>query len=218
MPAAKSVTTYSVSGAEANRCAQAVCAVMVTYHPSAAMVENLRDLAAQVQGLVIVDNGSNAGELHALRAVSQDLALHLIENGTNLGVAEALNRGVRRAKDLGYRWVILFDQDSRTEPAFIERMFKAWQTHPKREALASIHPRYMHPGLGGFGRYGPRAPDGSPVWSMTSGALMPTWIFDRIGWFASEFFIDWIDIEYCFRIRSAGYLIAESRAILMHDP
>jgi rhamnosyltransferase len=46
---------------------------------------------------------------------------------------------------------------------------------------------------------------------------MPTWIFDRIGWFASEYFIDCVDFEYCLRIRAAGYLIADSReAVLMH--
>ena len=53
---------------------------------------------------------------------------------------------------------------------------------------------------------------------MTSGAMMPTWIFDKIGWFASDFFIDWVDTEYCFRIRAAGYRIAESEAILVHSP
>jgi rhamnosyltransferase len=48
---------------------------------------------------------------------------------------------------------------------------------------------------------------------------MPTWIFDKIGWFSSEFIIDWVDIEYCFRIRAAGYLIAgSSEAILVHTP
>jgi rhamnosyltransferase len=46
---------------------------------------------------------------------------------------------------------------------------------------------------------------------------MPTWIFDRIGWFASEYFIDEVDSEFCYRIRAAGYLIADSRqAVLVH--
>jgi rhamnosyltransferase len=52
---------------------------------------------------------------------------------------------------------------------------------------------------------------------MTSGTLMPLWIFDRIGWFASEYFIDLVDWEYCFRIRAAGYLVADSsQATLLH--
>ena len=54
---------------------------------------------------------------------------------------------------------------------------------------------------------------------MTSGALMPTWIFDKLGRFASEYFIDQVDIEYCYRIRAAGYLVADSRNVsLSHSP
>jgi rhamnosyltransferase len=52
---------------------------------------------------------------------------------------------------------------------------------------------------------------------MTSGALMPAWIFYRIGYFASEYFIDEVDTEYCLRIRAAGYILADSRdAVLVH--
>ena len=53
---------------------------------------------------------------------------------------------------------------------------------------------------------------------MTSGALMPTWIFDKIGMFASEYFIDLVDHEYCLRIRAAGYLITDTKgAVLLHS-
>ena len=53
--------------------------------------------------------------------------------------------------------------------------------------------------------------------SMTSGSLMPMWIFDRIGLFASDYFIDLVDCEYCLRLRSAGFRIVESpQATLLH--
>ena len=206
-------------GLKPNTGKQWVCAVLVTYYPSAAMIENFHNILAEVQEFVVVDNGSSEYEVNELRIASRNLGFHLIENRENLGIAEALNQGVRWAKDKGYPWVILFDQDSKTQGAFVERMFNTWLSHPRRSQIASIHPRYLVPETGRFGWYAPRAPDGSPFWSMTSGALMPTWIFDNIGWFASEFFIDWVDIEYCFRIRAAGYLIAESQeAVLVHSP
>lgn len=194
------------------------CAVIVTYHPGLSILETLQQLLSQVQGLVIVDNGSAASEVEALRSAAQDLGFCLIENGENLGIAEALNQGVRWAKGEGHAWVLLFDQDSRMCDKFVEKMFKTWLSHPNRDRIASIHPRYMHPQLG-CRPLAPRASDGTLIWCMSSGTLMPLWIFDKIGWFASEFFIDWVDIEYCFRIRKAGYLIAESaEAILMHEP
>lgn len=198
--------------------AQSVCAVMVTYHPSAKMLEHMSDVLAQVQGLVVVDNGSNDDELDPLRLASKNLGFQLIENGENLGVAEALNQGVRWAKNKGYPWVMLFDQDSRITGGFVRQMFAAWEAHTDRERVGSIHPRYVDPETG-VEAVVPRASDGSPVFPMTSGALMPAWIFDRIGWFATEYFIDFVDWEYCFRIRAAGYLIGDSRqATLLHAP
>lgn len=197
--------------------AQFVCAVIATYHPSATMLENLRNVLSEVQGLVVVDNGSNPEELGALREESRSLGFQLIENGDNLGIAEALNRGVRWAKSKAYSWVLLLDQDSMACDGFVAALLRTWLSHPQPDKIATVHPRYLHRELG-CRALALRAGDGSRIWCLTSGALMPTWIFDRIGWFASEFFIDWVDIEYCFRIRAAGYLIVESEAILIHDP
>lgn len=163
-----------------------------------------------------MDNGSNTDELDLLRDASQTLGFHLVENGENLGIAEALNQGVLWAKRKGYLWTILFDQDSEITDGFICQMFATLESHPDRERVASIHPRYVDP-VTGVEPEVRRASDGGPVMSMTSGALMPTWIFDKIGWFATEYFIDFVDFEYCFRIRAAGYLIADStQAVLLH--
>lgn len=194
--------------------AQSVCAVIVTYHPSADMVENMSSIIAQVQGLVVVDNGSTPDELNLLRLAGRTLSFHLIENGANLGIAEALNQGVRWAKESGYPWVILFDQDSKITEGFVENMFAAWESHPERERVASLHPKYVDLETGESPVR--RAKDGGPVVSMTSGALMPTWLFDKIGAFASEYFIDEVDTEYCYRIRAAGYLVADSRQAVLH--
>lgn len=197
---------------------QSVCAVIVTYHPTVKMLEHMRAVQAQVQELVVVDNGSNSDEVAALRSGAQSLGFHLFENRKNLGIAEALNQGVGWAKERGYAWVILFDQDSKITEGFVREMFSAWEFHPHRQQVAAIHPRYADPDTG-IELWVPRAADGSPILPMTSGTLMPLWIFERIGWFASEYFIDLVDWEYSLRIRVAGFLLADSRqAKLLHSP
>jgi rhamnosyltransferase len=189
---------------------------MVSYHPSAEMLESIAMIMEQLPRLVVVDNGSNPGELNLLRKAIQLPGVHLIENGKNLGIAEALNQGVRWAISEGYPWVILFDQDSRITDGFMDRMFATLESHPEHERVGSIHPRYIHPDTG-LEKPVSRATDGGPITSITSGALMPAWIFERIGGFASEYFIDWVDIEFSYRIRAAGFLIADSRdAVLLH--
>jgi rhamnosyltransferase len=140
----------------------------------------------------------------------------LLENRENLGIAEALNQGVRWAKNRGFAWVILFDQDSKITEGFVHQMLATWESHPVSGRVCSIHPRYIGPDTG-MELLVPRMRDGGPFVSMTSGSLMPTWVFDKIGWFASEYFIDFVDWEYCARIRAAGYLVADSReATLLH--
>jgi len=196
---------------------RSVCAVFVTYHPSAAMIDNLSEVRRQADGLIVVDNHSNPLALGKLREASRDLDFQLIENEDNLGIAEALNQGVRGARGAGYPWVILFDQDSRLTPDFIENMLETWESHPQRDRICAIHPTYYDPEVV-KDPVRQRASDGGPVTSMTSGALMPVWVFEKVGWFDPDFFIDEVDAEYCYRIRAAGYIIADSRkGVLLHQ-
>jgi rhamnosyltransferase len=198
--------------------AQSVCAVIVTYGPGSTILDHISKVLQQVQYLVVVDNGSNDDKLGRLRAARSTFRFHLIENGENLGIAEALNQGINWAKNQGYAWVILFDQDSLVTGGFIGQIFGAWEAHPDRERVAAIHPRYLDPRTSIEANV-PRAADGSPIFPMTSGTLMPVWIFDKIGWFASEYFIDVVDWEYSFRIRSRKFRVADAvDAKLLHSP
>lgn len=211
-------TVDQLSIAPNRRTSSDVCAIVVTYHPAPRMIENLQRISGQVQRMVVVDNGSAVLEVALLHEAQRDLGFVLVENRENLGIAEALNQGIQRARENGYPWVILFDQDSSVPDGFVDGMFEAWEHHPERARVAAIHPRYRDPKTGREALVR-RARDGGPITSMTSGALMPTWIFDKIGGFASEYFIDCVDTEYCFRIRASGYLIADSdKAELPHAP
>jgi rhamnosyltransferase len=197
---------------------RSLCAVMVSYHPLPETIENIKGVLAQVKDLVVVDNGSNANELALLRASRRVLGFHIIENSENLGIAEALNQGIAWARSQGYSWVILFDQDSAITDGFVDRMFATWESHPERERVGSVHPRYKDGRTGLESRPRGDRYEGGPLTSMTSGSLIPMWIFDRVGYFASEFFIDCVDHEYCFRLFKAGYFVVDSKeAVLLHS-
>src|ERR1700730_12863141 len=89
-----------------------VSAIVVTFHPRKDHFQNFAKIRAQVDLLVVVDNGSAEDELAQIRESRDELHFNLIENGENLGIAAALNLGVRVAQREGCRWVALFDQDS----------------------------------------------------------------------------------------------------------
>ena len=193
-----------------------VCAIVVTYHPTVEMLDNVPLVLNQVNALVVVDNGSTASELAPWQVASRLHGFDLIQNAENLGIAEALNQGVHWAQRRGFPWVLLFDQDSKITDGYLETMFRSWKAHSDPERVSSIHPRYRDTTMGVEGVLR-RAEDGGPIVAMTSGALMPIWIFEKIGYFRADYFVDEVDTEFCFRTRAAGYLLADSpTSVLLH--
>ncbi len=190
------------------------CAVVITFFPQTAVLDNLAKVRSQVEGLVVVDNGSPAETLTPLKTAAGKLDFTLIENEVNLGIAAALNTGVRWAMAHGFRYVALFDQDSTVTEGFCRAMLAQYESHPQRDKVAIVTPSQMERSTGGA-RSHRFAKDGSPLIAITSGSLMPVEIFDRCGWFQEELIIDCVDHEYCLRARSRGYTLAECRSAVL---
>lgn len=197
---------------------KSICAVVVTYHPDDGVLHNLAAIRPQVQGLVVVDNGSSEEKRNRLRLAAREVEFTLIENGDNLGIAAALNIGAKWAESEGYNWVALFDQDSTAPPTFVDTMCHAYNTNRRGDRVALLVPRYIDSRLG-IPLPAIYAEDGSLQVAMTSGSLMPIAIFSQEGWFEESLFIGGVDYEYCLRLRSKGYSVEEcTEAVLLHAP
>ena len=195
-----------------------VCGVVVTFRPRLEDLENLVKLRPQVQGLVVVDNGSSGEKRTLLRSAAQQWDFTLIENEANLGIATALNMGVKWAQSKGHKWVALFDQDSTPPPGFIDTMLRAYEASSRRDRIALIVPRYID-SRRGVPLPAIYAEDGSLRAAMTSGSLIPISIISKEGWFEDQLFIDGVDSEYCLRLQSSGYSLEEcTEAFLLHTP
>jgi rhamnosyltransferase len=190
------------------------CAVVITFHPHAAVWDNLAKVRQQVEALLVVDNGSSPESLAPFHAFPVDPGFTLIGNKANLGIAAALNIGVRWAKARGFEYVALFDQDSTVTDGFIEAMVATYESHPQRGRVAVVTPTQVER-ITGLPRGQECAKDGGPLVAITSGSLMPTAIFDQCGWFEEELIIDGVDHEYCFRVRAQGYTLAQCREALL---
>lgn len=195
-----------------------VSGVVVTYHPDADVLENLAALGAQIDHVVVVDNGSTPGELEPLREAARASGFELIENGNNLGIATALNIGVRRAQVRGAEFVLLFDQDSQVTPGFATSMVNFLVNAPVEPRIGILVPRYVDKRLGNV-MESIFESDGQMECAMTSGSLTRMKTFNDHGLFMDELFIDGVDHEYSLRLRALGYIIDECKeAVLLHSP
>jgi rhamnosyltransferase len=195
-----------------------VCALLVTYHPDAEFPVRLRGIARQVGAVVIVDNGSAEAEVAMLRECAADPAVALVLNSENRGVACAMNAGIERAALLGYSWVLLLDQDSLVESDMVETLCAVRESFPDRKHLAIVGSNFWEkhrrtPKANRFDSCGAQWDEVAAV--ISTGSLLSLPAFSDIGPFREEFFIDYVDTEYCLRARAKGYRVLKTRRPLM---
>jgi rhamnosyltransferase len=187
-----------------------VCAILVCYHPDAELPRRATRILEQACAVVIVDNGSGDETHEMLRRIAADSRVSLVLNPTNLGIARALNLGVERARALGFAWVLLLDQDSDLHDDMLTSLIEVRAAYPEPGRVAVIG--------AGFGEE--TRPAAWPAWEevesvITSGSLIALTMHAAVGPFRDEFFIDYVDSEYCFRARAQGYRVIRTTKPLM---
>ena len=81
--------------------------VVVLYEPGDCVLNNINSYIDSLETLYIVDNSSSNNSKKF-----KGKKIRYIYNKGNLGIAEALNIGAKRAIKDGYKWLLTMDQDS----------------------------------------------------------------------------------------------------------
>jgi rhamnosyltransferase len=195
----------------------AICAIFTTYKPGSDIIQNVTAIAPQVEYVVVVDNGSSAKATSLLREASAELGFNLIENGRNLGIATALNQGCQWAIEHQCSFLLLLDQDSEATGEIVANLLRAYRNVAGKTKIGLIGAKVIERDSG---ICPPLLLDrnGHPTLTLTSGSLLPAPVFELCGPFEDALFIDYVDHEYCLRLRSLGYeiLIADD-AVLRHE-
>ncbi|MEJ2552338.1 MAG: glycosyltransferase family 2 protein [Anaerolineales bacterium] len=196
-----------------------VCGILVTYDPSKELASNIASLSSMVPHVIIVDNNSVPEKLHWIDS-NKSKRIEIYRNPQNLGIAAALNRGLQRAIELGYPWAITLDQDSRPAAGMVAQLCDAYPQTKDPECIAILAPRifnrrldkptyYLRPR---FGPFYERAYCNTGILEsvstvITSGSMINLKYFEELGGYREDFFMDYVDTEYCLRALSQGYTI-----------
>lgn len=198
-----------------------ICAVVITYHPDIGLRERIEQIRHQVDKLLIVDNNSATDCITMIQRISADLDVDVIENESNLGVAEALNQGFKYAEHFGgrYAWVLTLDQDTYCYPKLIERLISAYENCPFREEVGIIGTNYQEKTTGRILHHTEANESWEEVKNLpTSGCITSLAAFSEVGDFRRDLFIDYVDTEFCMRLRNKGYRVLISPKIGMIHP
>lgn len=187
-----------------------ICAVIITFHPDNDFALRLAKLKNQVSQVLIVDNASKPECKEMLNKLIDNKHIHFIANSKNLGVAEALNQGLKWAKEHHYHWCLTLDQDSVVKESMIQTFVDEFSKMDNLDKIAVIGSNHIsaHNQMISSS-YDDRSTKGwiEKKTMITSGSLMSVDLFEKIGPFRSDYFIDAVDTEYSMRAGKKGYRI-----------
>ncbi len=151
-------------------------------------------------------------EAQALRRAGITVLTDSARPGANLGIAEALNRLVAAARSSGAECLYLLDQDAAADPALPAALL-AGRDRLRARGLAPAVVGPAPAAAQGHKAPAPRPRPGAgtagdlrPVQFLaTSGSLVDLDAARRTGPFRSDFFIDGVELEWCFRAWSLGH-------------
>ena len=205
-----------------------VWACIICFHAQAASLKPLVDaLRDQVDKILLLDNSSEAEGGIATLANEQVIYLPM---PSNRGTAGAMNQAWQLALAEGATAMFSFDQDSMPAAGMVVQLTSSLTglqrggMRPAAIGPGKIDPRnsksFLIPQPFSPGYRPPPSAFGSTVevgYLITSGSLIPAEMYQAVGPFREELFLDYVDIEWSLRARSLGYsLYTDPRTTMAH--
>lgn len=192
-------------------CVSDGCALVVCYFPDEGLQDRLKEYCRQYKHVLVYNNGGWRPDFLS-STNSTSCNVEVVGDGENIGLASAYNYSIRYMIDRGFKWTTTFDQDTQIFPDFLEVVIESygWLSRNGKKIVLGIIPREIvhdrHP------LYRLFSMNNSPIFlecpvCISSGMTFLLEDVEEIGGFADEYFIGFVDAEFCLKARHAGFLI-----------
>jgi rhamnosyltransferase len=190
--------------------AENVVAVIVTMQPENDVVAHVETLIGQGIRTIVVDNGSGLGASPVFDSIAELGSVQMIRNPVNMGVAHALNQGIQAATDMGASWLLTLDQDAAPSPEIARIAGDTFDAYPRPDLIAVIGSSSEADAARLKNSVGPGRTWIETRTAITAGSFVSLAAVSTIGAFRDDFFVDYVDIEFCLRARARGYRVLAS--------
>ena len=211
--------------------AHSIASVTVVFNGAQVLSRHLDALKRQtykIDEMVVVNNASTDATLDLLAFRYPEVTL--LNLPANVGVGGGYAAGLEYAAlTKKYDWVWLFDQDSVPFDDSLEQLLRGLQYLDDAENTAIVAPVCVHPennmtSPGHIWRAGRFVPVRvNPAESITlvdsvisSGSLIRRQAVEAEGLPRADLFMDFVDYEYCLRLRRHGFEISVVRDSILH--
>lgn len=190
-----------------------VAASVVLYNSTVSCLEGIETYRKQVGKLYVIDNSE--GERAEISSYLIGLSnVVYIQNKNNGGIGSALNRAATAAINDGFTHLLTMDDDTAVSDDLVATMvlfLNQYENADQVGIVAALHSNKTSEKV-------PVSGYRKLLITMTSGNLLNLNIYQHVGPFREDFFIDHVDHEYCLRLVKANYEVIElPRLVLKHQ-
>jgi len=173
---------------------------------------------------IVVDNGSRSEEIIKLKQSKSSFLL--IEAGENLGYTGGNNRGIQHAIDINVEYILLLNNDTLISPDALDNIIRAADVdkqigilspkilfHPARHIIWSagtdFDDRFLMGYLTGYKKEDVGQFNQERYVDYVTGCAMMirSKVILEVGMLCDDYFAVCEDIDYCLKVRKAGYKI-----------
>lgn len=186
-----------------------VTVVFTTFNPSAEFVATVRAVLADFP-VVVVDDGSTLAT--TVLDDIEDTGAKLLRQPLNMGIAAALNTGLRYAFSNGAGYAVTFDQDSVPGTETIEELRQTFDQVSTRGNLVVVPEQFA-----GVRQAVSDRPFSDARRVIQSGMMLDADTFKNVGAFEEALFIDLVDTEFELRVIASGGRIVAAPTRIDHE-
>jgi len=206
-----------------------VAGIIISYQPNIDdLLFSIKNLKEEVDLIILVENGSDEYIQSKIKDSITDKKIEILIHNKNQGLGFAQNTGIRHGLTKGVEYFLFLDDDSILTKGSTKQLTLELKSNPNL-GIAScniihkdsnkiqkywIRTKFFYKRIG-FSKKEEKFHNVNTV--ISSGSMIPRRVIEQCGLFREDYFIDYIDIEYCLRIRLNGYTITVIRnAELIH--
>lgn len=204
-------------------------AIVISYNPMLDLLtKEYESIVHQVDRIIYIDNNSFNKDAVVLWSNNRE-KVDLIQLNKNYGIGVAQNDGIKRALNNGASHIIIFDQDTVVSDDFVQCLIQAESSALK----TGVNVGLTGPIYRSYDNYQ------YPVWSIekeklvkipqedigdyrqvthiiASGSLIRKDVFEKAGLMREDWFLGYIDFEFCFRAAQYGFKTIVTQNACMH--
>lgn len=173
---------------------------ITTFNPTPSDIEHIVTLSEVFNKIIVYDNTpSGMSPIYKNSLTGHNIIV--VSNGVNDGLSLAFEYMFSYFSKLNADFVCLFDQDSRISLSALESMMNRIMSD-NNDKVAIYAPRIIYEHESSF-KY--KSGLQSVKWVISSGSFNRVSVFRTVGGFDKNYFIDRIDMDYCFSVRLKGF-------------